>query len=531
MSDLTLGLAPDAPAAAERSARARPWAFRTVGALDRTIAGGIALVALALDLFRLPTTSLWGDELFSVQFVSQPWPLFWSYLTSYEPNMALYYLLLRGWLGITGLLRIVPDELVVRAPSLLFAVLSVVVVFWIGRRFFGRSVGIVGALLYALNFIQLTAAREARSYSLELLLLCLGWYAFLAIVRADPPARRAYVGYALAMTLAIYAHLFSVLVLASQVIAFATLVILPGGARERVRGSLGGFAASVAAIGAAAIPIAFYALRHGSTNPHIGPAGLLELGRLLWNIAGHNLIYGGLLGAAVLIAVVFAITARRSPVRRRATMALGCWLLVPIVLSYAATQPRLNLHLFAWGYLVVVLPALCLLAGMGIVAIRQRFVRLAFTVGLIAAAVLATSVFASPPEQDFRSAARWIEERYEAGDGLVATSWSSALAMQYYARIDGAPAALLAGSPLAWSWTEGGPRPLDERAVAEYAVTRHRVFLVDSLLEGDSNEIKAMSWMARTWFETRFTLVGDLAITSALGPVRVRLYEIGSPED
>jgi len=534
MPDLTLGLVPDRIAAAERPRAAGSRALWTATALDRTIVLGLAATALAVDVFRLPGISLWADELFSVQLVTRPWPLFWEFLSRYEPNMALYYMLLRGWLGLTGLFGIVPDELVVRAPSVFFAVLSVVVVFWIGRRIAGRTVGIVGALLYALNFIQLTAAREARSYSLELFLLSVGWYAFFAIVSANRPGRRAYVGYVLAMTLAIYAHLFSALVLASQVMAFAALVVLPSESRGRLRRSLGGFALSVAAIGAAAIPIAADALRHGSTNPHIPPAGLLEVGRLVWNIAGHNVVYGSLLGTVVLLAVAFvALTVRRSPSGRVLlwpTVALGSWLIVPILLSYAATQPRLNLHLFAWGYLVVVVPALCLLAGMGIVAIRPSFLRHALTVGLVAGAALATPVLSSPPEQDFRTAARWIEAHYQTGDGLIATSWSSWLGMNYYAQLDGAPGDLLAGSPAPWSWTRGGAEPLDDRAAAQYATGRKRVFLVDSLLEGDSSETKARAWLTRTWFDRRYGVEAEAVVPSALGLVRIRLYEIGAED-
>ena len=538
MPDLTVGLAPRRLAAAERPRLALPRARLARGPLDGVVALSLAAVALALDLFRLPGTSLWGDELFSVQLVTRPWPLFWEFLSRYEPNMALYYILLRGWLGLTGLLGIVPDELVVRTPSILFATLSVVVVFWIGRRIWGRAVGIVAALLYALNLIQLTAAREARSYGLEMFLLCVGWYAFLLIVTRDRPGRRVYLGYVVAMALAIYAHLFSTLVLASQVIAFAALLILPGGPQARLRRSLGPFARSLAAICLAVIPMGAYFFRHGSTNAWLPPADVTGLVRLLWNLAGHQISYGVLLAVALVAVAVLAYRARSDrPAASSASLglapvvALACWLGIPVALSYAASQPRLNLHLFSWGYLVVVVPALCLLAGIAVAALRPPLVRSALAAGLVAAAALATPALAAPPQQDFRSAARWIEERYEAGDGLIATSWSSSLAMDYYARIDGAPSELLAGSPLSWSWSAGGDQPLEQRAIAEYTAARQRIFLVDSILEGDSPGIKARSWMARTWFDSRYALVSEIAMPSALGQVRVRLYDVEELQD
>ena len=71
-------------------------------------------------------------------------------------------------------------------------------------------------------------------------------------------------------------------------------------------------------------------------------------------------------------------------------IALGAWVCVPVALSYAASQPRLNLHLFSWGYLIVVVPALCLLAGISIAAIRRPLARRAVATSLVAAAALAT---------------------------------------------------------------------------------------------------------------------------------------------
>ncbi len=103
--------------------------------------------------------------------------------------------------------------------------------------------------------------------------------------------------------------------------------------------------------------------------------------------------------------------------------------------------------------------------------------------------------------------------------------------MDYYAGIDGAPSELLAGSPLPWSWSAGGDQPLEQRAIAEYTAARHRIFLVDSILEGDSPDIKARSWMARTWFDSRYALVSEIAVPSALGQVRVRLYDVEELQD
>src|SRR5205823_8527080 len=117
----------------------------------------------------------------------------------------LYYLLLHVSLGITSFFGLLPTEFVVRLPSAIFAALSTVVVFLLGRRFLGLAVGLIGAGLYLLNDLQLVYAQQARSYSLQLLLICIAWYAFLAALTVEPQSshrKRWWICFVVATTLA-----------------------------------------------------------------------------------------------------------------------------------------------------------------------------------------------------------------------------------------------------------------------------------------------------------------------------------------
>jgi mannosyltransferase len=514
-----------------RAALREVWTARSI---DRAVALSLAGAALGLGLLKLPGTSLWGDEVFSVQLVSTPWPVFWQFISAHEANMVLYHVVLRAWLGLSGALGFAPDEVVVRAPSILFGAAAVVVVYAIGRRWWGRTVGMLAAILLMLNQLQLVAAREARSYSLEVFLVCLGWYALLAAIASDRLARRWWVAFGIAMTLALYAHLFSGLVLVGQALAVAVLLVAPTDWRANARRSVRAAIATFGAIGVGGLPLAVYTLRHGPTNPQIGPAGISEIARLLWNVAGHDVVFGTILGAAV--AIAFALTARVA--RRRASeralavapaIALACWLIVPVVLSYGATQPRLNLHLFAWGYLVVVVPALCVFAAIGVIAIRNRPLQVVLAVALVTGATFATPEYSSPPSQDYRTAAAWIAERYLPGDGLITTTWSSSLGMAYYARLGALSDDFVTGSPAPWSWERGGAVPFAMPAVEAYVAQRPRVFVIDSLLSGDAASVKAQARDIGEWLDANYRMLGEVAVPSSLGPVRVRLYETAHP--
>src|SRR6266545_3526738 len=122
--------------------RARTW---TAG--DRVAAVALFAVAVAIDLFRLAEMSVWGDEGFSIGLVSGTWSEFWRFAWTKEVNMLLYHALLKAWLDVNAAIGIPPGELIVRVPSVAFAALAAVVVFWIGRRFWSAPVGVVAAAL------------------------------------------------------------------------------------------------------------------------------------------------------------------------------------------------------------------------------------------------------------------------------------------------------------------------------------------------------------------------------------------------
>jgi len=70
------------------------------------------------------------------------------------------------------------DEFAARLPSALFGILTIVLIFYIGWRMFGRRIhGLVAALLYASNPFMIGWARECRMYSMFQFLFILGVYA------------------------------------------------------------------------------------------------------------------------------------------------------------------------------------------------------------------------------------------------------------------------------------------------------------------------------------------------------------------
>src|SRR6185369_15661206 len=99
--------------AAELSARRRPaW-------MPHGILGVILIAATAFRFYALGRNSLWIDEATSVALARMPWGRFLHTLWTYEANMTLYYLLLRGWIHLGT------SEVVLRSLSAILGVAGV----------------------------------------------------------------------------------------------------------------------------------------------------------------------------------------------------------------------------------------------------------------------------------------------------------------------------------------------------------------------------------------------------------------------
>jgi mannosyltransferase len=120
----------------------------------------IALGAF-LRLYRIGAQPLWVDEASSLRFARGSLTRLWSWSTLVDPgNPPLYYSLLHGWLAFGD------SEASLRLLSALFGVLTIPLVYALGRTIRDHRLGIVSALLFAISPFQVWYSQEARGYSL-----------------------------------------------------------------------------------------------------------------------------------------------------------------------------------------------------------------------------------------------------------------------------------------------------------------------------------------------------------------------------
>jgi uncharacterized membrane protein len=165
-------------------------------------------IPLGLGLFRLGMPSLWFDEAATYLNVSSDWRWFWLTAISGEDCGGFVYgLVIKLWTSIFGY-----SEFALRAPGVLFAAMTSIILLELGRSIVSLQAGILTALLCATHPLVIGWSRQARGYSLELLLTAAYLLLVVAYARRDGRARGialTVVGSLLALT-----HIFGVFVVA-----------------------------------------------------------------------------------------------------------------------------------------------------------------------------------------------------------------------------------------------------------------------------------------------------------------------------
>jgi mannosyltransferase len=518
----------------------------------------VAAVALAFDLYRLGTPGIWFDEAFSVELARQPLPLLWHIIWGPEPNMELYYLFLHFWLGFTGLLGLHPTEFVVRFPSAIFAALSSVMVFLLGRRYLGITAGIVGAGLYLLNDLQLTYAQQTRAYSLQLLLICITWFALFEALTQTSHQKRWWACFIAATALAVYAHLFSLIILLAQVVAIAGLLILPGPWRARAHQQWPAFVVSLLSIGLLIIPMLLVS-SHGSKTEWLLAPHLQDIYTLFLTISANSNIYllliFGCCALGICASILVYLSSHRDggqaqgphpdptppfvPTQRGAprveiAFALLCWLVVPVVASFIISQG--STRIFSSRYLVTILPPLFLLVGMGVSVLRWRTVQVVLTLGLFLIALHhVPQYYQTAQVEDWNATVHWLEQRYQAGDGLVCydsdVEQGCQVSVEYYLHAYPSAAHFTGDSPGEFSWANFGPAnprsgpeaALDPGALAAYAAQHPRIFFITGRIPNDAAGARASAAQHR--LDSHYHLI-DRIVTRT---VTISLYATNTP--
>lgn len=172
----------------------------------------LLVIAIYLRFVDLGRGSYWLDEFSTVNFAQKPLgDLFIG--KYYEPGKSPFHFLLLGlWIRVFG-----NSEVATRSMFVIINCFTIPLFYYFVRLFIkDKKISLLGTALYAISWLNIWGAREARYYSLLLVFSLLSTIYFLHIIH-DGTHKIAYI---LSITLNLYTHILAFLLLIAHLITY-----------------------------------------------------------------------------------------------------------------------------------------------------------------------------------------------------------------------------------------------------------------------------------------------------------------------
>jgi hypothetical protein len=369
----------------------------------------ICLLGAGTRLTGLDTRSLWEDEGWTLVLIeSSDLPTVVRTL-ALDQHPPLFFIFQRLWRDATG-----ESELALRLFSAFVGLLSVAVLYQVGRALWGAKVGLIAASLLAVWDFPIDVAQDARQYSLLLLFSLLSTLFYLRYLRqAGRGTGLAWWAFSVA---ALYTQYLAVFVLAWQALY---LFLVPLG-----RPRWGDFALRFALIGLAFapwLPIFIHQNQVRWTDPIYYQSGLPNT-RETFVLIRDALVtrqFGLVLGL-----VGLGLLAKP----RRVALGLALWVFFYIAILAWLNQNReiLRIRIF----ILAVPPLLLLIAG-GLAQLEKRAMH------FLLAVLLGVSLFTVDSRQQhapWREVVEQVTPWHRADEPILLDVWVGDFPARYYVR-------------------------------------------------------------------------------------------------
>lgn len=419
--------------------------------LSRWLVLLLILVAFGRGIVDLGQKSLWWDESLSLHRARGSLSAIVTnkiYLTdnvdtveTIDNHPPLYFAALWVAVRLWG-----ESEFALRFLSLIGVVLTVPLLYAVGRRLVDERAGLAAAALGALSPMYLWYGQEARMYALVPLL---GLLSFYSLVRAlmhpsqHPRARRIWLaGLVLSNLALVLTHYLGVLLILFELMALAFLLVRPSPQRRTILVIM----AVVVGLSLPLMVYAFLTLPTSVQQPGFYFVPLPDLLRDLlnsfslglsvkvdqWAIWTIDLIFL----AFLLVGLLWLLLCRSGQTHRQAGWLWGGYLLVPIVAIYVIShvQPAyMNSR-----HMILISPAFYLLVGTGLTRPRGRWAIVSFlSAGLMLFGIgLSTWNYFHDPTYDKDNHREWgayLREHTRPGDVVIVEPPHIAELYDYYA--------------------------------------------------------------------------------------------------
>lgn len=381
---------------------------------ERVLVAALTLAAFAVRMARIGFQSLWRDEVDAIRFATQPLgDLARMFLTPGE-NGPLYFLALRPWLAFFG-----EGEAGLRSFSAVAGAALVPLMFHLAARLFGKgrvlNLPLLAAGLTAVAPYAVWYSQEGKMYA-WVALLAAGSFA-LFWRGLERGSWRAWAGYVLLTTAALFVHYLTALLIP----AFA-LVFLAGLRRWRSRWKA--YAASLALVTLPYLAFAAWqvpALLSGFRTGHPFVPFPQALASVVFGFSEGVRPASTFWALVPFLLCLLAAWAEIAPRKPESLAASACtlWWAAPFLLLFGIS---LLSPLFVERYLITTLPAFLLLVAAGLDNLlgRSRWLGALTAVAVVVVSLRGVYVQATQPiKPDMRAAAQYVCPRLSPGDAVI----------------------------------------------------------------------------------------------------------------
>jgi len=386
-------------------------------------------LGFALRVYNLGSRSFWGDEAFSIKLVkeSTAWELFTGkkFDVCHGPT---YAFVLNSW---TALFPI--SEFRTRFLSVVFGVLSIFMMYILGKKLFNVRTGLISALLLAVNATHVHFSQEVRMYGLvTLLTLCSVYYFVMSL---EEGGRKHWIFYTLFTFLAVFTHYFAILL---PIVQGSYLIV------KNNRGALKNWLRTQAVIAVLFLYwVPTFLLKQirqcGSQYLknelfYVGPNIFLRLFRFFFgntgNVTSNTIFYCLFFGTLLIIGVFSCKSKHRNRVDQKLLLLL--WLFLPIIIIFIISNFFLGVINNDPNYLLFVSPAFYLLVSRGIS--RAKKLPLIVILLLLFTFLSVNSLLKeySTPTEEWKEVTKYLETHAFPGDLILIHPGWQWRAFDYY---------------------------------------------------------------------------------------------------
>jgi 4-amino-4-deoxy-L-arabinose transferase-like glycosyltransferase len=386
----------------------------------------LVLVAFSTRASSLDAQSLWRDEVDALRFATAPRSELLGNFTEPGWNGPLYFLLLRGWIALTG-----TSEYAMRFFSLVPGVLSIPLIYVLGRRLFNPATGLISALLVTTSPYLVWYSQEVKMYTLVLALSLMAIYSLRRGLGGD--GWIWWMAQIAATTLAFYSHILAALLIPVQILL--CIVWWPQ-TRQRWQKAVISFAVLTLPYLPLVVwqaPLALKARETGFSSYSLNQMIVILLNGWATGITGWADTWGAalmsLLAAGGFISQTIQLSrpadsggGTTTKGSSRNSLALVIWLVLPLLSVWLISQRQ---PLFTDRYLIWCSPAFYLLIAVALTpsesseTLRRWWVALPLAIVLTINGVNIWRQATMPIKSDFRAAAAYVADYEEPSEPVA----------------------------------------------------------------------------------------------------------------